>query len=64
MLCFVSAVFNLIMILLEEIELLFQTVQVSSKGCDDLIMIRFCSSQSMTVSLNRLAKSSFCLPSV
>lgn len=63
-LCFIMSVFNLIMILLQEIELLFQTVQVPLEGCDDLIMIRFRSSQSMAVSLNRLAKGSFCLPSV
>jgi len=62
--CKLSYVFNLLMILLQEVELLFQTVQVSSEGCDDLIMIRFGSSQSMAVSLNRLAKGSFCLPSV
>lgn len=60
----VCVTYYLIMILLQEVELLFQTIQVSSKGGDDLIMIRFSPSQSVAVSLNWLTKSSFRLPSV
>lgn len=53
---------HLIMILLEEVELLLQAVQVSSQSGDDLVVVRLCPSQSLTVPLNWLAQGGLRLP--
>lgn len=54
---------HLVVILLEEVELLLQAVQVSPQGADELVVVRLCSPQSLTVPLHRLAQGRLCLPS-
>lgn len=54
---------HLIMILLKEVEFLLQAVQVSTQSGDDLVMVRLCPPQSLTVPLYWLAQHSLRLPS-
>lgn len=42
---------HLLVILLEEVEFLLQAVQVSSQSGNDLVVVRLCPPQGLTVSL-------------
>lgn len=54
---------HLLVILFEEVEFLFQAVQVSSQSGDDLVMVWLCPPQSLTVPLHWLAQGGLRLPS-